>query len=59
MRPPQKLIGKGDANDEASKWMQEAKKKIVAQKQADRDEEIKAYKATTAGKVRLVKGCQG
>ncbi|GLI65330.1 hypothetical protein VaNZ11_008873 [Volvox africanus] len=44
-----KLIGKGDANDEASKWLQEAKKKLVAQKQADRDQEIEAYRAA-AGK---------
>ncbi|GIM04108.1 hypothetical protein Vretimale_8722 [Volvox reticuliferus] len=52
-----KLIGKGDANDEASKWLQEAKKKLVAQKQADRDQEIEAYKAA-AGKVRACReGC--
>ncbi|EFJ43687.1 hypothetical protein VOLCADRAFT_96068 [Volvox carteri f. nagariensis] len=45
-----KLIGKGDANDEASKWLQEAKKKLVAQKQADREQEIEAYKAAAGSK---------
>ncbi|GIL55669.1 hypothetical protein Vafri_11200 [Volvox africanus] len=50
-----KLIGKGDANDEASKWLQEAKKKLVAQKQADRDQEIEAYKAA-AGKPKMGAG---
>ncbi|GFR48660.1 hypothetical protein Agub_g10615, partial [Astrephomene gubernaculifera] len=43
-----KLIGKGDVNDEASRWLQEAKKKLVAQKQADREQEIEAYKASAA-----------
>ncbi|GLC36117.1 hypothetical protein PLESTB_001378900 [Pleodorina starrii] len=52
-----KLIGKGDGNDEASKWLQEAKKKLIAQKQADREQEMEEYKA--AGKSKAGAGAGG
>ncbi|KAG2432599.1 hypothetical protein HXX76_008939 [Chlamydomonas incerta] len=45
-----KLVGKGDVNDAATKWLQEAKLKLVAQKQAEREREMADYKAASAGK---------
>lgn len=34
----QKLVGRGQQDDEASRWLQEAKKKLIAQKQAEREQ---------------------
>ncbi|KAG2454157.1 hypothetical protein HYH02_001193 [Chlamydomonas schloesseri] len=45
-----KLVGKGDVNDAATKWLQEAKLKLIAQKQAEREQEMANYKAASAGK---------
>eukprot|EP00198_Chlamydomonas_reinhardtii_P005154 XP_001694490.1 flagellar associated protein [Chlamydomonas reinhardtii] len=45
-----KLVGKGDVNDAATKWLQEAKLKLIAQKQAEREREMVDYKAASAGK---------
>ena len=38
-------------NDAATKWLQEAKLKLIAQKQAEREREMVDYKAASAGKV--------